>query len=211
MIAQQSPKSRSVQNRAAANDSLAWKSGESEGYFRHNVCRIGRNQQSCVRRRGNNLRNNAFKNFHIAAQQVYSGLSGFLISPGRNNNDLCAFQIFISSALNLIGISKRSSVGNIHGLRHCPLFISVNQNNFTGHTAHNQSKSGCASYRTGPDNSNFHIFSPHILFGVNIGIFYKKTTKKHRRKAIFYSNYISECNNNSPARFQTASTPNSRL
>lgn len=73
-----------------------------------------------------NLRNDAFKNFDVAAKQVYAGFAGFLIGSGGNDDDFAAFQVFISSGFDFVGVSKRRCMGNVHRFSLRLFFVGVN-------------------------------------------------------------------------------------
>ena len=125
VIAEQGTEAGGIKNRAGADNALFGKTGKFKSHFGHNIRRVGGNNQSGVGSGLSNLRNDAFKNFDVA-KQVYAGFAGFLIGSGGNDDDFAAFQVFISSGFDFVGVSKRRCMGNVHRFSLRLFFVGVN-------------------------------------------------------------------------------------
>src|SRR5690606_38702518 len=132
--------------------------------MRHDINRIGGDDDHSVGRVVDDLWNDLPKHGGIAFQQLQACFSGLLIYTRRHDHHAAATQVGICAVVDVHGMGKGNRVVKVVGFRFRPFGVLVHQHDLATDAAHQQRIGGGRTDEAAPHNAYFHDhFSPVIM------------------------------------------------
>jgi hypothetical protein len=156
MLAQQKAKTRRVQNRPRSDHPRRRQPRKFTSRVGQHIDRIRRYQQNSVRIMLRDLRHDRAPDAGIVLDAVQSRLSRFLTRSRRQHCDRGACTIGVVSGPNACGMSERNRVAQVHGFALSLGPVIVDQDDFCGKSAQQQSISKRRSNVPRADHRHTH-------------------------------------------------------
>ena len=152
---QERPKTRRIQQRARADNTLCGPIRQFLRHVRQHVDRIRRHNEHRIRRMLVKLGYDLFKDVDIALQELQARFARpFLAGSCRNHNELCIRHVGIAPRTGCHVANEHLAVHQVHGFALGTLMVDIREDDFAGQALIKQGIGSSLAYISDSDNAN---------------------------------------------------------
>ena len=162
VIADQIAQACGVQRGARANDAAGVKAGELQRDMRHNIHRIGGDQEDSLESGGDDRLHNGLEHGGVALEQVNPALARFLGDAGADHGDIRIRTVAVlPGGYFHVGSGERQPVVEIHGLARGALLVNIDEQHLIADVLVQHGVGIAHAHQPGADQGDFSLICYH--------------------------------------------------